>query len=77
MPRRKSAITLCRKCLYATKMLGNNYACGYCLFTGHMRGCEVDNCTKYEKRTKKNRSKLEREFNYVSGKKENDEYKNT
>ena len=54
-------------------MCGKKYACGYCLFTGHMRGCEADNCAKFRKKNKKERAKLERESIYVSGKK-NDEY---
>lgn len=63
----------CRNCLYATTMVGKKYACGYCLFTGHMRGCDVDNCTKFEKKNKKDRTRLEKSFSYVSGKKD-DEY---
>ena len=65
MPRRKRAITLCRKCLYVTKVVGNNYACGYCLFTGHMRGCDPENCTKFEKMDKKKREWLERDFRTI------------
>lgn len=65
MPRRKSAITLCRKCLYVTKMAGNYYACGYCLFTGKRRGCDPENCAKFEKMDKKKRESLERDFRTI------------
>ena len=64
MPRRKSSTTLCRKCLYGTKM-GGCYACGYCLFTGKMRGCDPEDCTKFEKMDKKKREWLERDFRTV------------
>ena len=65
MPRRKSSTTLCRKCLYVTSMWGQKYACGYCLFTGKMRGCDPEDCIKYEKMDKKKREWLERDFRTV------------
>ena len=73
MPRRKSSTTLCRSCLYVTSMWGQKYACGFCLFTGKSRGCEIEDCTKYEKRTKEKRKKLESEIRTIV-KREKNEY---
>lgn len=72
MTRRRGQITLCKKCLYVTKM-GGCYACGYCLFTGKMRGCEPENCKRYEKMDKKKREYLERDSRTIV-KRKKDEY---
>ena len=64
MPRLKSSTILCRKCLYVTRMAGI-YTCGYCLFTGKMRGCDPENCEKFEKMDKNKREWLERDFRTI------------
>lgn len=39
----------CKNCKYRTNFSGGNvYGCQYILITGHMRGCPVEDCTKYE-----------------------------
>lgn len=42
----------CKNCKYRTSFSGGNanssYGCQYILIAGHMRGCDIDNCTKYE-----------------------------
>ncbi len=40
--------------------MGGCYACGYCLFTGMARGCDPENCTKFEMMDKQKREWLER-----------------
>lgn len=42
----------CGRCKYSIKM-GTVTTCNYILVTGRMRGCEIENCTKYEGKAKK------------------------
>lgn len=42
---------LCKKCKYRGDLLQKKYKnyCDYIFVTNHMRGCNVENCNKYEK----------------------------
>lgn len=59
MPRKKlnrnevSHNERCKTCEYRTHLYSGNYSCEYYLKTGIRRGCEVINCNKYLRRTKK------------------------
>lgn len=38
----------CRSCIYRDN-IDNKLACGYILITGEPRGCDAENCTKYQR----------------------------
>lgn len=45
----------CGRCKYSIKM-GTVTTCNYILITGRMRGCEIENCTKYEGKARKRKA---------------------
>lgn len=61
----------CGKCLYGIKS-GKGHICGYCFYTGRSRGCEAEECEKFEKMNAEKRGRLE-SFNHRTLKLDYDE----
>ena len=52
----------CMTCAYSSKLNESQPCCLYILIEGRMRGCyDGDECTKYEKLTKRRRANLDME----------------